>query len=433
MGTIQLNCCRVEMDNHPEEEITKHQKTSIPQMTTNFSLNANNYMTNDTLNSGILLSPSTSQIPPIVKIQKCYRGYVGRKNFESNLELLNNILTLDNTVNLYKIPVLEQNLISNNKGEQLSKELLNKGIITPFEKKQQPSKYKIKSALSYIDKYQNNDMYIGSISLEKKYSGYGTLYTNNNKYEGYWDNSKLNGKGRYFLANGDFFEGHFENGKANGYGKYIHSNGTIYEGNWLNDVPEGKGKEMFHDGSTFEGYFIDGKKMKGKFDWKDGSYYDGEIKNELFEGEGLFHWAEGREYIGEWKEGKMNGKGTMNYCDGSKYEGEFVQGKRSGFGKYTWNKDKIYEGYWMDGKQHGNGTYIKNGVVTNGVWVKGKMVNENKTGNSTYISQSDTLNLNFLNEKMMFEKKKSRAPSDNSKRKIGSNISGFNTSSHKNI
>lgn len=433
MGTIQLNCCQVEMDNLPEEEITKRPRASVPQMTTNFSLNANNYVTNDTLNSGILVSPSTSQIPPIVKIQKCYRGYIGRKNFESNLELLNNILTLDTTVNLVKTPEIANNLIANNKGEQLSRELLSKGIITPFEKKQKPSKYKIESALSYIDKYQNNDMYVGSISLEKKYSGYGILYSNDNKYEGYWENSKLNGKGRYFLANGDFFEGYFENDKVKGYGKYIHRNGTIYEGNWINDVPEGKGKELFPDGSTFEGYFINGKKIKGKFDWKDGSYYDGEIKNELFEGEGLFHWAEGREYIGEWKEGKMNGKGTMNYCDGSKYEGEFIQGKRSGFGKYTWNKDKIYEGYWLDGKQHGNGSYIKNGVVTNGVWINGKMVNENKTGNSTVISQSDTLNLNFLNEKMMFGKKKSTTPSENGKRRIGSNISGLNTSSHKNI
>jgi len=42
---------------------------------------------------------------------------------------------------------------------------------------------------------------------------------------------------------------------------------------------------LFYDGSEFIGMYSDGKKNgKGKYSWSDSSVYDGEFKNNVFEG-----------------------------------------------------------------------------------------------------------------------------------------------------
>ena len=429
MGNIlEQSCCAEVHDNSPESEITKAKsaKKPSPQTITTFSLTFNNFTTNDTINSFNIVTSPVNEPEKVVYIQKHIRGHLSRKKFKNNIDTLHNIYMLDSSVNVISNPVEAEKLILVNKGEQLYRELLNKKEILPYEiKNTGNSPYITVSKLTYVDKYKNNDLYIGGMTIEKKFSGYGVLYSNNNRYEGYWEQSKLNGKGRYFLANGDYFEGNIVNDKASGYGRFIHKDGTIYEGNWLNDLPNGEGKEIFKDGSTFTGSFTNGSKVKGKFDWKDGSYYEGEIKKDLFDGEGLFHWAEGREYTGQWREGQMEGRGVMSYTDGSRYEGEFLKGKRSGYGKYIWNENKIYEGFWQEGKQHGNGTYIKNGVAITGVWAYGKKMNERGNSNSTVVSQSDTLNLNYLHEKIPSGQIKSWFNNSTNSKKARSSFSGL--------
>ena len=122
-------------------------------------------------------------------------------------------------------------------------------------------------------------------------------------------------------------------------------------------------------------------KKKGRFKWNDGSYYDGEIKNNSFEGYGIFHWKEGREYKGSWKGGKMWGFGEIKYIDGAKYEGNFVNGKREGYGKYIWNSNKYYEGGWKKGKQDGKGYFYNKGNGVHGIWKDGNILNDNKNMN----------------------------------------------------
>ena len=324
-----------------------------------------------------------SYIEKVKRLQKHIRYALAVKKFNDNIDLLRNILELDSSINLIKDKNLENKLLIDNIGEQLSQKLLSTKKIQPYTntkyykiniKKYKPNQYLIKTGLTYIDKYKNNNLYIGTWTLEKKFLGYGIYYIEGNKYEGFWNFGKLDGECQYFLKNKDYFIGNFSNGQANGYGNYYHNDGTIYEGNWVDDRPNGKGKELFSDGSKFEGIFENGFKKLGKFKWIDGSFYDGEIKNNTFEGKGIFHWKEGKEYNGEWKEGKMNGKGIMNYVDGSKYEGEFINGKREGIGNYIWNENKYYKGGWLKGRQEGKGYYFNKGKGINGIWKDGKMI-----------------------------------------------------------
>lgn len=57
------------------------------------------------------------------------------------------------------------------------------------------------------------------------------------------------------------------------------------------------------------------------------------------------------------------GKGRYEWPDGSWYEGDIALGVRHGFGKHaTAGEDCVYEGEWKDGVKHGKGLMkFKNG------------------------------------------------------------------------
>ena len=371
----------------PSSTITNSSNKNISKYNKNLLLNS--YQSVDhikTSSKKYIKSNSNSSfvyINKIILIQKFIRFLLSRKKFNERIELLSNIIELDSPVNLIKDKNTEIKILSNNKGELLSKELLLEKKIIPYEETSyyrknfryyKPGKFLRYTSLIYIDKYKSNNLYLGTWTLEKIFHGYGIFYVSGNKYEGFWNFGKLTGECRYFLHNKDYFIGNFKDGLAEGFGKYFHNDGTIYEGEWMNDQPSGKGKEIFVDGSSFNGIFENGVKKKGLFKWNDGSYYEGEIEKNVFEGKGKFHWKEGREYNGVWVGGKMWGEGVMKYLDGARYEGNFVNGKREGFGKYIWNKRKYYEGEWKKGKQDGKGFFFNKGKGIQAIWKEGNII-----------------------------------------------------------
>ena len=62
-------------------------------------------------------------------------------------------------------------------------------------------------------------------------------------------------------------------------------------------------------------------------------------------------------YTGERNDGKLrHGKGRIDWPNGDFYEGDFNDGLRSGKGVYSCKGGKhIYEGEWKLGKRHGQG------------------------------------------------------------------------------
>jgi hypothetical protein len=56
----------------------------------------------------------------------------------------------------------------------------------------------------------------------------------------------------------------------------------------------------------------------------DGSIYEGDFKDDKFEGVGKFVWKAGNVYIGNWKEGKMYGIGEFKHRDGHILQGQFI-------------------------------------------------------------------------------------------------------------
>ena len=45
----------------------------------------------------------------------------------------------------------------------------------------------------------------------------------------------------------------------------------------------------------------------GKFEWQDGTSYNGEVLKNHFHGKGTYLWEDGRKYLGEWIGGEMDG------------------------------------------------------------------------------------------------------------------------------
>jgi hypothetical protein len=108
------------------------------------------------------------------------------------------------------------------------------------------------------------------------------FWSDGSKYEGMWRRDRANGRGRMTHANGDIYDGNWVDDKANGYGVFIDINNAKYEGYWLDDSQHGQGIETWGEpGSacaTYIGNFFKGKKQgKGRFNWEDGSYYEGDF------------------------------------------------------------------------------------------------------------------------------------------------------------
>jgi len=98
-------------------------------------------------------------------------------------------------------------------------------------------------------------------------------------------------------------------------------------------MQHGFGKETLEGGNVkYEGGFVQSKKEgKGRFDWKDGSYYEGEVQDNQFCGSGIYHMSESnRTYEGAFVANQFDGKGKLMYNDGFVYFGDWRAGKKEG-------------------------------------------------------------------------------------------------------
>lgn len=65
--------------------------------------------------------------------------------------------------------------------------------------------------------------------------------------------------------------------KYNGRGKLI-TEEYVYEGQFKDNLFNGDGIIRYHNGEIFQGSFVEGEKHIGHHSYPDGSYYDGMFK-----------------------------------------------------------------------------------------------------------------------------------------------------------
>ncbi|NNE29462.1 MAG: peptidase C14 caspase catalytic subunit p20, partial [Saprospiraceae bacterium] len=219
-------------------------------------------------------------------------------------------------------------------------------------------------------RYPSGALYKGQFKGGKIH-GHGILYSKNgNVYKGQWKAHYKNGQGKFIFANGDSYQGGFVKSKFQGKGIMDFQNGDVYSGSWKGDHMDGHGKYSFHNGDVYEGNFEKGNMHGyGHMYYHTGSVYEGEWVANKKEGAGVLTAPDGKLYDGMWKNGDFvkeelstldmemsSTSGTFTYRDGSSWEGELRDGKPHGLGTLFYATGNRYEGYWEHHAPHGEGT-----------------------------------------------------------------------------
>lgn len=84
--------------------------------------------------------------------------------------------------------------------------------------------------------------------------------------------------------------------------------------------------------------------------YSDGSWYEGEFKNNECHGKGIMVYTDGTRYEGEFRNGEFHGKGICCFASGDRYEGEFSNSHRHGKGIYYFADGQIQDGQWKEGE-----------------------------------------------------------------------------------
>lgn len=224
-------------------------------------------------------------------------------------------------------------------------------------------------------------------------------------YEGSFKDNKPSGEGEFrslmFSVKGVFengkpgsgvFEATYPNGHyvgqispntfmADGQGTFYYPSGSSYEGTLKGNIPDGEGVVRHPNGVVIRGVFVDGEVSEGSIEWPDGGHYEGEIRFDSPHGRGKRTYPDGTTYEGEYEHGYARGKGKIVWVNGNWYEGDFLHGNPHGHGSYFYADSKgLYVGELVAGQPEGEGRVdFDDGSFKEGQWHKGELNGECRT------------------------------------------------------
>lgn len=146
--------------------------------------------------------------------------------------------------------------------------------------------------------------------------------------------------------------------------------GYIYEGELRCNKPHGFGKEFDRTGGlNYEGFWQYGLKNGQGKEYRSRVYdlvYEGEFKNNHYEGKGIFYFNNGYVYHGHFEDREFQGPGVVYAPDGDlNFVGTFSKNKKDGIG-FQYYKGKVIKGEWEEGElirqidpDHGSRDYFE--------------------------------------------------------------------------
>jgi hypothetical protein len=227
--------------------------------------------------------------------------------------------------------------------------------------------------------------------------GLGTfIYKSGSRYEGQFADGNRNGKGIMYFVNGDMYRGSWADDKINGYGRYIAANGETYEGNFKNDRPHGQGRltkpdKSIQTGTWANGVYQNKQPPSGRENNSEESASNSRLSsNPTYQASARpVSNSQPSEALSDCTFGNCNNiRGIYNYRDGSKYEGMFQGGKPEGEGVCYYHNGDRYVGNWSKHAPHGKGIlYYKDGNVAGGTWHYGRLVD--RTSNDYLVMNQE--------------------------------------------
>jgi hypothetical protein len=179
----------------------------------------------------------------------------------------------------------------------------------------------------------------------------------------------------------------------NYYQEYKMGDQTVqYKGYWDKNRQEiiGLGELKFKDGSLYQGEIKNRTfNGKGRMTRSNGDVYQGEYIDGKADGKGTFVDMEGSMYVGDWSVDKQHGHGNETWSDNGtmKYDGQYQQGSKTGKGKFEY-EGSVYDGDFIDGKFHGQGKYF---FADSGKIYRGKFVHNQIQGKGIMIFPDRTI------------------------------------------
>jgi hypothetical protein len=155
-------------------------------------------------------------------------------------------------------------------------------------------------------------------------------------------------------SSSDIYVGQSVNGKKSGIGTMYYDTGVIHICKWNNDVADGHGICHMPDGTEYVGDWRNGMfhGRKNEIVYKNGDYYNGNVRKNAITGRGKMTYADGRQYNGDWNNGVWHGTGELTYSTKDVYRGGFVNGRRETTGMYTWANGNTYDGEWKNDEMY---------------------------------------------------------------------------------
>lgn len=122
-------------------------------------------------------------------------------------------------------------------------------------------------------------------------------------YKGAWENNEKHGIGQQnYPGVGDYY-GYWENGQRHGEGVMTYANKDVYSGQWANGNKHGKGTYIFFlTAQKYVGQFVKGQMVSGRWNYPNGSYFEGNFDNNKPKGAGCWNFANGNQVQGCYKQ-----------------------------------------------------------------------------------------------------------------------------------
>ncbi len=90
-----------------------------------------------------------------------------------------------------------------------------------------------------------------------------------------------------------------------------------------------------------------------KYTFPSGTYYEGDMVDEMFQGIGMLHYECGDKYSGEFSVDMFEGNGVYTYTSGSSYTGPFVNDLFHGVGTFAYADGSVEKGKFHQDKRVG--------------------------------------------------------------------------------
>ena len=217
----------------------------------------------------------------------------------------------------------------------------------------------------------------GFLKKTRKKNGFGIItWSDNSKLKGIFDSNDINGICRFYNHKyKSTFIGEYINSHPSGFGVYSVKSFSLH-GYWESEYLNGIAIEVWEDGTYFQGEYKDNKKNGiGLYRWPDGTIYQGEFKDGQMNGLGIMLYSNDCIFSGEIENGFMHGFGSFSWGNGCMYIGNYIQDIKNGFGIYIWDQKNFlcYIGFWEMGKQQGIGAKVNGNKIKYCIWNKGKI------------------------------------------------------------